>query len=64
MWEWGEDHFAALPGFAAHPYYDDFSAPCFAGLHQLVRGLGCPLRHGATRCAALHVVVACVCIML
>lgn len=38
-WEWGEDHFAAFPGFRVHPYYDDFSAPCFGGLHQLVRSL-------------------------
>lgn len=35
-WEWGEDHFAAFPGFKLHPYYEDFSSPCFAGLHQLV----------------------------
>lgn len=35
-WEWGEDHFAAYPGFKVHPYYEDFSAPCFGGLHHLV----------------------------
>lgn len=35
-WEWAEDHFAPLPGFAVHQYYPDFSEPCFAGLHQLV----------------------------
>jgi hypothetical protein len=23
-------------GFKVHPYYEDFSSPCFAGLHQLV----------------------------
>jgi formylglycine-generating enzyme required for sulfatase activity len=37
-WEWAEDHFAAFPGFRAHPYYEDFSAPCFAGLHQMILG--------------------------
>jgi formylglycine-generating enzyme required for sulfatase activity len=30
-WEWGLDHFAAYHGFKVHPYYDDFSAPCFGG---------------------------------
>ncbi|GBF99408.1 hypothetical protein Rsub_12240, partial [Raphidocelis subcapitata] len=34
----GEDHFAAFPGFRVHPYYDDFSAPCFGGLHQMIIG--------------------------
>lgn len=38
VWEWGEDHFAALPGFKIHPYYDDFSSPCFGGLHQMIIG--------------------------
>ncbi|GFR49285.1 hypothetical protein Agub_g11294 [Astrephomene gubernaculifera] len=37
-WEWGEDHYAAYPGFKVHPYYEDFSAPCFAGKHQLIFG--------------------------
>jgi formylglycine-generating enzyme required for sulfatase activity len=36
--EWCEDHFAAFPGFRAHPYYDDFSAPCFGGLHHMIMG--------------------------
>jgi formylglycine-generating enzyme required for sulfatase activity len=35
-WEWAEDHYAAFPGFKVHPYYEDFSSPCFAGKHQLV----------------------------
>jgi formylglycine-generating enzyme required for sulfatase activity len=35
-WEWAEDHYAAFPGFKVHPFYEDFSAPCFAGKHQLV----------------------------
>jgi formylglycine-generating enzyme required for sulfatase activity len=36
--EWCEDHFSAFPGFRPHPFYEDFSAPCFAGLHQLIMG--------------------------
>jgi formylglycine-generating enzyme required for sulfatase activity len=35
-WEWAEDHFAAFHGFKVHPYYEDFSAPCFGGLHHMV----------------------------
>jgi hypothetical protein len=27
---------AVCAGFKVHPYYEDFSSPCFAGLHQLV----------------------------
>lgn len=37
-WEWAEDHYAAFPGFKVHPYYEDFSTPCFAGKHQLILG--------------------------
>ena len=37
-WEWCEDHFSALPGFKVHPYYDDFSLPCFDGLHNIIKG--------------------------
>ncbi|PNH12258.1 hypothetical protein TSOC_000840 [Tetrabaena socialis] len=37
-WEWGEDHYAAFAGFKLHPFYEDFSAPCFAGKHQLIMG--------------------------
>jgi formylglycine-generating enzyme required for sulfatase activity len=33
-WEWAMDHFAPYPGFKLHPYYDDFSVPCFAGKAQ------------------------------
>jgi len=36
-WEWAEDHYAAFPGFKVHPYYEDFSSPCFGGKHNLVR---------------------------
>lgn len=35
-WEWAEDHFAAFHGFKVHPFYEDFSSPCFAGLHHMV----------------------------
>lgn len=37
-WEWCEDHFSALPGFRVHPFYDDFSLPCFDGLHNIIQG--------------------------
>lgn len=37
-WQWCEDHFHPLPGFKVHPYYDDFSSPCFDGKHQMVLG--------------------------
>ncbi|MBM4060864.1 MAG: 5-histidylcysteine sulfoxide synthase [Planctomycetes bacterium] len=38
VWQWGEDHFHPLPGFAVHPCYDDFSTPCFDGRHQMIFG--------------------------
>jgi hypothetical protein len=37
-WEWTNDYFAALPGFQVHPYYEDFSTPCFDGLHHIIQG--------------------------
>ena len=37
-WEWTEDYFSALPGFTVHPYYEDFSTPCFDGLHNVIQG--------------------------
>jgi len=37
-WEWTEDYFAALPGFEVHPYYEDFSTPCFDGQHHVIQG--------------------------
>uniref|UniRef100_A0A383W2U2 Generic methyltransferase n=1 Tax=Tetradesmus obliquus TaxID=3088 RepID=A0A383W2U2_TETOB len=37
-WEWAEDHFAAFAGFKVHPYYEDFSSPCFGGLHHMILG--------------------------
>ncbi|MGH3798233.1 MAG: 5-histidylcysteine sulfoxide synthase [Pseudonocardiaceae bacterium] len=38
VWQWCEDHFHPLPGFAVHPFYDDFSIPCFDGEHQMILG--------------------------
>lgn len=37
-WEWTSDYFCALPGFQVHPYYEDFSTPCFDGLHHVIQG--------------------------
>jgi putative 4-mercaptohistidine N1-methyltranferase len=37
-WEWTEDHFNPLVGFEHHPYYDDFSTPCFDGRHSMIVG--------------------------
>ena len=38
VWEWCEDDFHPLDGFEAHPYYDDFSTPCFDGEHSMILG--------------------------
>lgn len=38
VWQWCEDHFHPLEGAAPHPYYDDFSAPCYDGEHQMILG--------------------------
>jgi 5-histidylcysteine sulfoxide synthase/putative 4-mercaptohistidine N1-methyltranferase len=38
VWQWCEDHFHPLAGSAPHPYYDDFSAPCYDGEHQMILG--------------------------
>ncbi len=38
VWQWLEDHFHYLPGFQVHALYDDFSTPCFDGLHQMIMG--------------------------
>lgn len=38
VWQWCEDHFHPLSGFKTHPYYEDFSVPCFDGKHQMILG--------------------------
>lgn len=38
VWQWCEDHFHPLEGAVPHPYYDDFSAPCYDGEHQMILG--------------------------
>ncbi|MEX1199057.1 MAG: 5-histidylcysteine sulfoxide synthase [Pseudohongiellaceae bacterium] len=38
VWQWCEDPFHPLPGFEAHPYYVDFSTPCFDDEHQMILG--------------------------
>ncbi|MEZ5690304.1 MAG: 5-histidylcysteine sulfoxide synthase [Rickettsiales bacterium] len=38
VWQWCEDHFHPLAGSKPHPYYDDFSAPCYDGEHQMMLG--------------------------
>lgn len=38
VWQWCEDHFHPLQGYAPHPFYDDFSVPCYDGNHQIILG--------------------------
>lgn len=38
VWQWCEDAFHPLPDFAIHPYYVDFSTPCFDNQHQMILG--------------------------
>jgi 5-histidylcysteine sulfoxide synthase len=38
VWQWSRDPFNPLPGFKVHPYYEDFSTPCFDGKHQMIFG--------------------------
>jgi len=38
VWEWCENDFHPLDGFAPHPLYDDFSTPCFDGEHSMIMG--------------------------
>ena len=38
VWQWCEDPFHPLPGFEIHPYYVDFSTPCFDNQHQMILG--------------------------
>ena len=37
-WQWCEDHFHPLENGKPHPYYDDFSTPCYDGEHQMILG--------------------------
>ncbi|MBY0357148.1 MAG: 5-histidylcysteine sulfoxide synthase [Candidatus Obscuribacterales bacterium] len=37
-WQWCEDHFNPLEGAKVHPYYNDFSTPCYDGQHQIILG--------------------------
>ena len=36
VWEWAEDHFNGFGEFKSHLLYDDFSAPCFDGRHNMI----------------------------
>ncbi len=38
VWQWLEDDFHPLEGHQVHPYYDDFSSPCYDGEHQMMIG--------------------------
>lgn len=38
LWQWCEDAFHPLTDFSIHPYYTDFSTPCFDGEHQMILG--------------------------
>jgi len=38
VWDWCEDDFHPLASFKVHPYYDDFSTPCFDGEHSMILG--------------------------
>lgn len=38
VWQWHGDDFNPLPGARVHPYYDDFSTPCYDGQHTLILG--------------------------
>ncbi|MBI2567769.1 MAG: 5-histidylcysteine sulfoxide synthase [Candidatus Schekmanbacteria bacterium] len=38
VWQWLADDFYPLPGAQVHPYYDDFSTPCYDGQHQMILG--------------------------
>ncbi|MEQ1789419.1 MAG: 5-histidylcysteine sulfoxide synthase [Rickettsiales bacterium] len=38
VWQWCEDSFHPLAGSKPHPYYDDFSTPCYDGEHQMILG--------------------------
>jgi 5-histidylcysteine sulfoxide synthase len=55
VWQWVLDQFNPLDGFEVHPYYDDFSTPCFDGKHQMILGgsfISCG--HEASQFARFH----------
>lgn len=37
-WEWTSCFFSPLTGFQVHSLYEDFSTPCFDGLHHVIQG--------------------------
>ena len=37
-WEWTSCYFSPLTGFQVHSLYEDFSTPCFDGLHHVIQG--------------------------
>ncbi len=37
-WQWCVDYFNPLQGFEIHPFYHNFSTPCFDGKHQMIKG--------------------------
>lgn len=54
-WHWMLDQFNPLPQFEIHPYYDDFSTPCFDGKHHMIMGgsfISCG--HEASQYARFH----------
>ncbi|MBB5871739.1 5-histidylcysteine sulfoxide synthase [Allocatelliglobosispora scoriae] len=38
LWTWCEDVCNPLDGFAVHPFYEDFTTPCFDDQHQMILG--------------------------
>ncbi|MGW0392260.1 5-histidylcysteine sulfoxide synthase [Streptomyces sp. NPDC003042] len=38
LWTLSEDTFNPLESFSVHPYYEDFSTPCFDGRHHMILG--------------------------
>ncbi|MFC5289091.1 5-histidylcysteine sulfoxide synthase [Actinokineospora guangxiensis] len=45
VWAWSEDLLHPYDGFETHPYYEDFSIPCFDGRHHMILG-GCYVSTG------------------
>jgi 5-histidylcysteine sulfoxide synthase/putative 4-mercaptohistidine N1-methyltranferase len=38
VWQWSEDTFHPLQEFKIHPYYTDFSTPCYDDEHHMILG--------------------------